>query len=445
MKTGFHDRVTLCSNCGAPLQASPSAAPTRCTQCGVENRVVARVDDAITEGWSEDEVARVAHLRRQDRSYVPHASIALFVAGMRLSTAHATQAFQVWQHMRTGSAPEDAFVQLTTLLAWRAAEDGDPHRERGLLESALAVARIPRHLNQLRAALAILACRMRDVNGAESWLATCDPHPIDLHSDSAYRVARAYIDTARGDHSRVLLTLGGNAAEIPVVDELAGPAAFLRANAWERLGRPTTALELLLNYKFEGNPFGQQRGRSFLHIARELGLCPTSEPEAERQRQITLGRRRIDWTTGMVVVLALALYFFLSGAVGIGIGIVSMLLAGAGDLFTYGFFAIILAIPGCMLLGLLIAPLRRTKNERALLYRGQIAPARCQPGAEIVQNEPAYVLVNARAWIVPDHDPPFEKAFTLKTNAERVAEFMAGKPFSVRYLGNDFLIEPTLR
>lgn len=448
MRTGFHDRITLCSNCGAPLQASASAAPTRCTRCGVENQVVARVDDAITEGWSEDEVARVAQLRRQDCAFVPHPSITHFAAGMRLASAHAAQAFQVWQHMRAGGGPEDAFAQLTTLLAWRAAEDGDPHRERGLLESALAVARLPRHLNQLRAALAILACRMQDVNGAESWLATCDPRPVDLHSDSAYRIARAYVDTARGNFSNVILTLGGNAVEIPIVDELAGFAAYLRANAWEKLGRPATALELLLNYKFEGNPFGQQRARTFLGVARGLDLCPGTEPEAERQRQLTLVRRRITWTTGMVVVLALSLYFFLSGAVGIGIGMLSLSVASvpeAGDLFTYVFFAVILAIPGGLLLLLLIAPLRRTRNERALLHRGQIAPARCQPGAQIIHDAPAYVLVDARAWIVPDHDPPFEKHFTLKTNSERVAEFMAGKPFSVRWLGNDFLIEPSLR
>jgi hypothetical protein len=366
---------------------------------------------------------------------------------MRLSRSHAAQAFQVWQQMRAGNAPEEAFVQLTSLLAWRAAEDGDPHRERGLLESALAVARLPRHQNELRADLAILACRMGDIHGAESWLATCDPHPVDLHSDSAYRVARAYVHTARGDYAAVLRVLGGNAADVPVTDDLAGPVALLRANAWERSGRPHTALELLMHYKFEGNPFGQQLSRVFLRIAAHLELCPTAEPEAERQRQISLGRRRITWTTGMVVILALSFYFFLSGAIGIAIGILTMVLGtdDGGSIISYGMFAVILCVPSALMFALFLPALRRTRGEQALLARGQIAPARCLPGSQIIDSQPAWVLLNARAWIAPDDEPPFEKPFTLKTNAERVREFMEGRPFTVRYLAGDFLIEPTLR
>lgn len=449
MKTGFHDRVTLCSSCGAPLQATEGAPSTRCTRCGAENVVVARVDDAISEGWSEDELARVAHLRTQPRSVQPQARIASFVAGLRLSRAHAAQAFSTWQELRAridSLATEEAFTRLTLLLAWRAAEESDPHRERGLLESALAVVRAPSHVNQLRAALAMLAGRMGDLDGAESWLRTCDPRPVDLRSDSAYRLARAFVDTARGDLSRVLVVLGGNDVEIPIADELAGPAALLRANAWERLGRRATALELLLHYKFEGNPFGQQLSRSFLAMGRRFELCPTTEPEAERQRALTLGRRRIGWSTGMVVVFALASYFLVTTGIAFAMGVVTTATSGVGDaMVLWWVMGFILFFMACVLYALLIPALGRTRGERALLYRGQIAPARCQPGAKVIAQEPGQVLVDARAWIAPDHEPPFEKQFTLKTNTERVHEFVAGSPFTVRYLGDDFLIEPELR
>jgi hypothetical protein len=449
MKTGFHDRVTLCSSCGAPLQAASNARATRCTKCGAENVVVARVDDAISEGWSEGELARVSHLRTQSTSAPVHPSIQAFVAGLRLSRAHAAQAFHSWQHFRShidSLATEEAFTRLTLLLAWRAAEESDPYRERGLLESALAVVRAPGHANQLRAALAILACRMRDLDGAESWLRTCDPRPVDLRSDSAYRFARAFVDTARGDLSKVLVGLGGNDVEIPIVDELAGPAALLRANAWERLGRKATALELLLHYKFEGNPFGQQLARSFLRMTHPLELCPTSEPEAERQRALTLGRRRIGWTAGMVVVFGLGAYFAATAGVAFALGVVSTgSAARGGDMASWWLMGFVFLFMGCLFFALFVPAFRRKRHERALLHRGQLAPARCQPGATVIGRSPGEVLVDTRAWVAPDHEPPFEKRITLKTNAESVDEFLAGTPFTVRYLAHDFLIEPQLR
>jgi hypothetical protein len=445
MKTGFLDRVTLCSSCGAPIQASPNAEPARCTKCGAENRVVARVDDAVSEGWSKDELERLTHLRRQDQSYRPDPSIASLVVGMRLSRSHAAHAFATWQQLRAQRGSEATLTELTLLLAAQAADDSDPYRERGLLESALTTITSPILAHRLRAALALLAARMGDPAGAESWLATCDPRAVDLRSDSSHRLARAYIDTMRGDFGRVLVVLGGNDVEIPIAEELLGPCAVLRANAWERLGRPRTALELLLHYKFESNPFGQQLTRSFLNRVSRLDLCPTTEPEAERQRQLTLGRRRIPWTAGMVVVLCLFFYFALSGGLLMAYGMASAVSFGDEHAPTYGFFGFILLIPGAMMLLPFFPALKRTRNERAMLARGVLAPARCMPGAEASEAGHGVVYVVCRAWIAPDDAPPFEKAFTLKTSKERVDEFVRGTPFTVRYLGDDFLIEPSLR
>ena len=289
-------------------------------------------------------------------------------------------------------------------MKWRAAEEGDPHRERGLLESALAKARMPPQQNALRAALSVLAARMGD-----------------------------------------LLGLGGNDLDVPIADPLVGPCALLRANAWERLNRPTAALELLVHYKFEGDPFGQQVARSFRALSSHLNLCPTAEPEAERQRLLTLGRRRIPWTTGMVVVLALGFYFLASAALMFVIGMVCMVAFPFLPGPIYGFFGMILAIPALLFFALFLPALRRTRNERELLARGVIAPARCLPGAQIAGESPGVVLLECYVSVVPDHDPPFEIPITLQTNRERVGEFSAGRPFTVRYFRNDILIEPQVR
>lgn len=450
MKTGFFDRVTLCQSCGAPLQAPEAQIAVRCGKCGVENQVGVRVDDAIAEGWSEDELARLAHLRSQDRGFAPDPSIAPLVAGMRLSRAHAEQGFATWQQLRARQRPGDvaaerAFTQLTLLLAGAAAEASDPYRERGLLETSLGLTRAPRHTQMLRASLAMLAARMGDTRGAESWLQLCHPRSADLRSDSYYRCARALIDTADGRLQRVLSVLGGNDVEVPVADELLGACALLRANAWERLGRTRTAVDLLVHYKFEGDPFGQQLGRSFRAVHARLDLCPGAEREAERQRQLSLGRRRVDWTAGMFVVLGLAFYFFLS-ALGMGAyGFYSLLQLNGEHLVLSLLFALILLFVASLFGVLLLPALRRTKSQRALLAFGEVAPARLLPGAEIISSGPAFTHFSARIWIAPDGAPAFEKDTTIGSSPERHAELVAGRAFTVRYLGTDYLIEPALR
>ena len=52
MKTGFFDRVTLCSSCGAPLDIGTGAESVRCGKCGADNQVVARIDDAVSALFS---------------------------------------------------------------------------------------------------------------------------------------------------------------------------------------------------------------------------------------------------------------------------------------------------------------------------------------------------------------------------------------------------------
>jgi hypothetical protein len=240
------------------------------------------------------------------------------------------------------------------------------------------------------------------------------------------------------------MVLGGNDVEVPAVDELLGPTAMLRANAWERMDRLGTAVDLLVHYKFEGDPFGQQLTRSFLAISR-VDLCPKAEAEAERQRQLSLGRRRVTWGDGIWVLLGITVYFAIAGAAQLAYG---MMLAfdpvaqGGGTGIMGGFVSFFVSA----LMGLvLLMPLRRVGRDRALLNHGEVAPARVLPGASVSGSGPGFTDFSARVWVVPDRAPPFVHETTIGSSPERYTELAAGKPFTVRYLGTDFLMEPSWR
>lgn len=441
--------MTLCQSCGAPLQVPPDGQAVRCHNCSAENVVAARVEGPVAEQWSEDELRRLAHLSAQPREFSPDPANAPFFAGMRPSRSAGPAAFAQWQRTRATLRPGDlgterAFTQLTLLLAWQAAEDADPVRERGLLESALGAARDQRFLGMLRAALAVLACRMGDHQGAEAWLAACDPRPADLRADSHYRMARAFIDTAAGRSSRVLSLLGGNDVEVPIVDELAGACALMRAHAWERLGRVETAVDLLVHYSFEGDPFGQQVARSFSAVNRQLSLCAVAAPRAEAVRLRSLGRRRIGWTKGMVAVLALALSFLVGAAFLLLLAMGAMAGYGADsaalailfaliDLFVVGMFAVIL-----------MGAWRRTRRQRAVLAFGEIAPARMLRSS-VISSSATHTNFAATIAVYPDHAPPKNIELTIGSSPERYAELASGKPFTARHHGSSILIEPVLR
>lgn len=449
MKTGFFDRVTLCSSCGAPLDVGTGGDAVRCGKCGADNQIVARIDDAVSEGWSADELARLDHLRAQNPAYAPDPALSPFIAGMRLGLHAATDAFAHWQALRARVSPGDVAAErrlseLAWLLAWRAAEDGDPHRERGLLESLLSLVKTPRATQILRAGLAALAARMGDPAGGEAWLRLCEPRSADLRTDSYYRYARAMVDTAKGELGSVLTELGGNDVEVPIVDELGGACALLRANAWERLGRLGAAVDLLTHYKFESNAFGQQLARSFMHVNQRLDLCPKAELEAERRRQRALGRRRIPWTKGMLVVLGLSVHFALGGLSLIAEGFWSLYSSDGASFGLSILFSFILFFTALLFLPLFWGAFRRTQRQRALLARGEIAPGRLL-SSSVASESAGSVAFAARLWICPDRAAPFEVETTIGSSPERFAELRAGKPFTVRYLERNVLFEPVLR
>jgi hypothetical protein len=130
--------------------------------------------------------------------------------------------------------------------------------------------------------LATAAAKDGDLHAAEQWLAPCDPFASDIEADSAYRQARAYLDTVRHDYRAVIEILGGRDDEIPIIDARDAVCAVLRANAHERLGDTQAAVAALRARMGNESAQGRMAMEQFIAKNAEFSLCPLSMPEAVR-------------------------------------------------------------------------------------------------------------------------------------------------------------------
>jgi len=139
----------------------------------------------------------------------------------------------------------------------------------GMFESALAVFTLPRHRQIMRGYLSRAATRDGDLDAAEAWLAPCDTRSDDLHTDSAWRISRAYLDTAREVWGDVLEAL---ADDLPIADHSVPLAVLLRANAWEKHGDLGRASAVLREAMAKG--VGMRRSLETIGaVHAEWGLC----------------------------------------------------------------------------------------------------------------------------------------------------------------------------
>lgn len=286
-------RVLLCESCGAPLQAPLEGGAFGCSYCGVQNLIKVRDDrpaSAIPNTAAPvDEATRLARLRSQDgQPMIPPESIRRLLTASNFNPAMLQEAFAVYQATRkevlaTGS-PEAAerLYFLTIVANNHYSLQGAHEQRRALLETSLDVLYLPRHKQVLRCMLATAAAKDRDLQAAEQWLAPCDPRAADLESDSAYRHARAFIDTFRGNFRAVIEILGHRDDDIPIIDARDAVCAVLRANALEKLGDPAAAIEALRARMGKENAQGRLAMEQVIAINPELALCPRSFPEASR-------------------------------------------------------------------------------------------------------------------------------------------------------------------
>lgn len=323
MKTvfSFELRVITCSQCGAPVTVGSAGGRLDCDHCQSPQQARAP-SRALPRTAPMPEHQRIEALRRQDRGPVQApAEIAHLFAGVDLLPWKVGEALARWKATRAAASQhhqpqvERRLRYLTLALAKHFGDESDALRERSLLESALDALELTQHRQALCGALSRSAARAGDATAAEAWLAVCDPCSTDLVSDTAYRFARATLDTYAGQFERVLQTLGAGADEVPLDDEHEPSCVALRAHALERLGRPQQALAALDGFHARSSAFQRYLCARFMSQHRALGLCERSAPLAE-QRQRARGTRAAGRAAGApVLALGLAGAMFAIGAV----------------------------------------------------------------------------------------------------------------------------------
>lgn len=290
-------RILMCEQCGAPLDAAQEGGHVACRYCRATNAIGRRnttMVGAATAGRPQiPEHERIMRLRAQDgRPMTPPPGVAhLFGPAGTIEPWKVQEALAVWQQTRnevraTGSpSAAERLHFLTIVLASMMGMQGEAHRQRALLESALDVAALPRHRQALFSSLSRCAVREGDLPAAEAWLAACDPLSDDLETDSDFRLARAYIDTVRGNFVGVLSVLGAGPTDVPLHDAVDGVCAILRANALERTGQAQAAVAMLLHFKQRaGDRMAMQR---VMEAHRHWNLCPYSYAIASQEHTRT--------------------------------------------------------------------------------------------------------------------------------------------------------------
>ncbi len=366
-------RVLACSSCGAPLEAMLRGGTVLCRYCGATNLLAARVErPAFPTERAEplDEAERTRRLRAQDGepAVAPDSIRGLLAEDDSIPAWKVQEAISVWQSARVevgevGSyEAAERLLFLTSVLGAHFEGQGEPLRQRAMLESALEVFTLPRHLQIARGHLARSAVRAGDMEAAERWLAPCDARSDDLQTDSAYRHARALLDTLRGDARAVLTTLGAQADQVPLVAGLGATATLLRAHAMETLGERAQAVDLLAAAMQRGQRGGLDQARAGCGIP---ALCLHSYPEAARAHRAARAEairgsasggtaRMLIWMAWLFGLIAAGL--IAAGVLCLAIALVSMIapaLVGGGEAawFAGGTVAFSLAVTGVSLIG----------------------------------------------------------------------------------------------
>ena len=246
-----------------------------------------------------DEAGRRERLRAQDGEPLrPPQTLRPLMAGGALAPHRLQEARVLWSATRDRLAtnpsdlPAAEQLYVLTLLLSQALDEGDrgqATRVRALTEGALEVMMLPRFRQLLRGLLARAAARAGDLRAADAWLTGCDPASEDLEMDSAYRISRAYLATARDDALTVLDALGERFDQIPIQDALEELAAVLRAHAWERRGDLARAQAELVAVLSRG---GHAAVDAVLaSLPKQWRVCAQSHPGALEQTRAQVAAR----------------------------------------------------------------------------------------------------------------------------------------------------------
>lgn len=427
----------LCQQCGAPLQTDAQGGFVACSYCRAQNQIGGRRHQAAIAPPSMpmDENARIQSLRMQDgKPLVPPASLMPLLAGSGIHPAKLDEAFHVYQATRkeveathSPDAAERLFF-LALIMNNHFGTTGDDARRRAMLETTLDVVTLPRHVQVLSCLLASASAKEGDVASAEQWLAPCNPRATDIESDSAFRVARAFVDTVRGDFTAVIHCLGPHDDGYPIADTWDPTCAVLRANALERLGDLNGAIASLRSRMSKESASGRATMESIIRLHPQLQLCPQSFAAASQgHAQVAAqsvasqsggGVGSIFYFVGLAILafgvlltLGLSIPFMIGGFLVPGGGTEGGL-AGIGTGLFSGGMAFITTVP----LGAIFAFIGykfRQKAKRAAWLRvnGISAQGRVRgisPTGMVINNVP---MVRVEIEVVHPHAAPYVASF----------------------------------
>ncbi len=434
MASGLFDadiRVLMCASCGAALEAGLEGGTIPCGYCGVQNLVTVR-DERPDLGKpalsAVDEDTRLARLRAQDA--VPETlpeSVRGLVSGDRLDPAKTEAALASYLEARRelqeeGRLEAEHRLYALTLLANELyAQQGDDRRRRAWLETTLELVWLPRHRQVLRCLLSESAARDGELDDAERWLGPCDARSQDLEADSAYRLARALLDTFAGRHQAVIEVLGAHDGAVPMLDARERECVALRANALEELGRNAAAVEALRSRLSREEAEDREGLEAYIRRYPELELCTQTLPLALEQARAAVRRRNggwVDWTFVAIGVCSggLGLAFWAAGPSGVGMAPVGSWLLGAGALFT-------------MLGGLL---LWRSHHRNLARYHGVLATAEVVDVRDTWVEQPGRPIVALSLRYRRDGHGPFEVRTRHAFTPEEIERLRAGAGLRLR-------------
>lgn len=188
--------------------------------------------------------------------------------------------------------------------------------------------------------------------------------------DTAYRFARAYLDTVAGQLQRVVAVLGAQPEQVPIDNVHEAACAALRANALERTGQLPAAIAVLDHFNARAGAFQRHLLRRFIAQSGRLCPCEHSAPVAE-QRQVERGKRTSEKAAG-APWLALAFAFF-AALLAVLIGAPLALCVGLGIGHFAGGLCGLIAVP---LMTLTIFEWRKARAARRVRATGEPVIAR---------------------------------------------------------------------
>jgi hypothetical protein len=427
-------RVLLCQTCGAPLEVEPAGGFANCSYCRAQNQITGRRQAAIAPpSMPIDENERMRRLRMQDgRPLVPPPSLMPLLGGNGFHPAKVDEAMHVYQATRreliaTHSPDAGERLYFLALIANNHfGVAGDEARRRAFLETTLETAELPRHIQVMRCLLASSSAKEGDIASAEQWLQPCNPRSDDIESDSAFRVARAFVDTAGGNYQAVIGALGTVDDAYPIADTWDPTAAVLRANSLEKLGDVNGAVIALRTRMSKEGAGGRAMMQKIISAHPTLGLCAQSFAIANQGHAQMAAQSAASGAGGLIGTI-----FFYTGIGIIVFGVllaagiaVPMLLAASADptgMSTTG--SIVGAVLGggitlfvTLLMGGIFATIGnafRKKGQRAAWLRvnGISAQGRVhsvQPTGTVINNVP---MVRVQVEVQHPHAAPYMAAF----------------------------------